>query len=254
MNLVYLCESMGLQEVADYWEQVGRSAHAHNFARIKPPSYRWQVIKINDYQKQRFAKLIVRSMFNTVNQKKLAMFGFAFKKVPQHCGVSPQPSSQCCQDTGDTRETAAAYVVDFLLEERAVIEVYDPKVKSKDMFVELDYTCGVNEESKPRLKVRRAFNPGSISWCSRNHFAEQDSLKMVSNPYEAAKGAHAIIIMTEWDEFKTYDYQRLFDSMEKPAFLFDGRNILPHSKLREIGFEVHAIGKPGSETLMGHIR
>ena len=65
-----------------------------------------------------------------------------------------------------------------------------------------------------------------------------------TDPYECCKGAHAIAIMTEWDEFKTYDYGRIFESMSKPAFIFDGRNVLPHADLRKIGFEVYAIGKP----------
>lgn len=56
-------------------------------------------------------------------------------------------------------------------------------------------------------------------------------------------GAHAIVVVTEWDEFKTYDYKSLYDKMMKPAFLFDGRNMLDHAALVDIGFEVHALGK-----------
>ena len=51
-------------------------------------------------------------------------------------------------------------------------------------------------------------------------------------------------MLTEWDEFKTLDYQKIYDSMAKPAFLFDGRNICDHDALRKIGFDVYAIGKP----------
>ena len=68
-------------------------------------------------------------------------------------------------------------------------------------------------------------------------------IKINNDPYEAAKWTHAIAVMTEWDEFKNYDYQKLYDGMLKPAFIFDGRNILDHKKLIDIGFEVHAIGK-----------
>ena len=88
--------------------------------------------------------------------------------------------------------------------------------------MEMDYTCGVNDETMPDLRRRMLLQP---------------------DPYTAAAGSHAIALMTEWDEFKTLDYKRLFDSMEKPAFLFDGRNILDHKALKAIGFEVHAIGK-----------
>ena len=60
----------------------------------------------------------------------------------------------------------------------------------------------------------------------------------------ACDGAHAICILTEWDEFKTLDYKKIYDAMAKPAFLFDGRLLLNHNELLDIGFEVHAIGKP----------
>ena len=60
----------------------------------------------------------------------------------------------------------------------------------------------------------------------------------------AAAGAHAIAVLTEWDEFKTLDYEKIYSTMTKPAFIFDGRNVLDHTKLRGIGFIVYAIGKP----------
>ena len=91
LNLVYICETFGLKEVADYWHQV---------------------VLMNDYQKKRFSYKIVRAMFNTVTGKKIAIFGFAFKK-----------------DTGDTRESPAAYVMKDLLEENAILSVYDPQVR-----------------------------------------------------------------------------------------------------------------------------
>lgn len=65
-----------------------------------------------------------------------------------------------------------------------------------------------------------------------------------SDPYEAAEGAHAICVLTEWDTFKTYDYARMYEKMVKPAFVFDGRNILDHEALRKIGFITYALGKP----------
>lgn len=185
LNLVYICETFGLKEVAEYWHQV---------------------VLMNDYQKKRFAKRMVESMFNTVTSKKLAILGFAFKK-----------------DTGDTRETAACFVMKDLLDERANLSVYDPKVTRDQMMEEFKYTCNVT--------------PTTVEGLDQMITTETD-------PYECCKGAHAIAIMTEWDEFKSYDYARIFDSMSKPAFIFDGRNVLPHADLRKIGFEVYAIGKP----------
>jgi UDPglucose 6-dehydrogenase len=185
LNLVYICDSFGLREVAEYWHQV---------------------VLMNDYQKRRFAQKMVKNMFNTITGKKIAVFGFAFKK-----------------DTGDTREAAAAFVMKDLLDERANISVYDPKVSRAQMFEEFSYTLNVTEKTLPGL---------------------DSMIKTCGNAIEAATGAHAIAIMTEWDEFTTYDYTAIYNVMSKPAFIFDGRNILNHAALREIGFEVYAIGKP----------
>lgn len=145
-------------------------------------------------------------MFSTVTGKKMAMLGYAFKK-----------------DTGDVRETASMYVLHDLIQEEARVHIYDPKVKRSDMMAELDITCGVNAKNTPKL---------------------DQVVVMTTDPYEACQGAHCLLILTDWDEFREYDYQRIFDSMAKPAFLFDGRNMLDHDMLRKIGFEVHGIGKP----------
>jgi len=184
LNLVYLCQHFGLPEVAEYWEQV---------------------VKMNDYQKRRFAERIVRTLFNTVSGKKIAIFGFAFKK-----------------DTNDTRESASIYVCKDLLQEKAQLSIYDPKVPAAQIFQEL----GQSEE-QPDGKANPLVEP-------------------VNDPYKAAEGAHAIAILTEWDQFKELDYERIFGSMMKPAFIFDGRNVLDLDKLRKIGFEACGIGKPVS--------
>jgi UDPglucose 6-dehydrogenase len=117
------------------------------------------------------------------------------------------------KDTNDTRESAAIYICRDLLEEQASLAIYDPKVP----------------EAVMRRDLGLADNDRSIT-------AHQDA-------YAAAEGAHAILILTEWDEFKALDYQKIFASMHLPAFLFDGRNILDLEKLREIGFEASGIGK-----------
>jgi UDPglucose 6-dehydrogenase len=180
LNLVYIAKSYGLNEVADYWEQV---------------------IIMNDHQKRRFSNKIVQTLYNTVADKKIAFLGWAFKK-----------------DTNDTRESAAIYVADDLINEQAKISVYDPKVSRNKMLSDLDYldTRTVEENS--------------------------NALAIFDNAYEACKGAHAIAILTEWDEFTTYDWQKIYDSMQKPAFLFDGRNILDAKELESIGFIYKGIG------------
>ena len=181
LNLVYIAQSYGLQEVADYWEQV---------------------IIMNDHQKRRFAKKIVKTLFNTVSGKKITLLGWAFKK-----------------DTNDTRESASIYVADYLLSEQAEIMVYDPKVNKEKVFTDLDYLNTRGEEENKKL------------------------VTVVDDPYSACKDTHAIAIMTEWDEFMTYDWNKIYDQMLKPAFVFDGRGILDNKALTEIGFNVYSIGK-----------
>lgn len=176
LNLTYLCEHFGLPEVASYWESV---------------------VKMNDWQKRRFASRIVSALFNTVAGKKIALLGFAFKK-----------------DTNDTRESAAINVSRDLLGERANVVVYDPKVPADD--------------------VRR--DVGATG-------TDAERLTVADTAYAACEGAHAIAVLTEWDEFKTLDFQRIYDGMAKPAFVFDGRNILDLEALRAIGFRASGIGK-----------
>jgi UDPglucose 6-dehydrogenase len=180
LNLVYIAKSYGLNEVADYWEQV---------------------IIMNDHQKRRFAKNIIKTLYNTVSGKKIAFLGWAFKK-----------------DTNDTRESAAIYVADDLLSEQASIAVFDPKVDSVQIQFDLNYLETRSEE------------------------ANKKGVQVVSDPYDVCKNAHAIAVLTEWDEFKTYDWQKIYDTMLKPAFVFDGRNILDRNKLEKIGFIYQGIG------------
>jgi len=173
LNLVYLCETYGLHEVAAYWE--------------------W-IVKMNDYQSTRFVQTIMKAMFNTITNKRIALFGFAFKA-----------------NTSDTRETAALSVTRKLMMEKARVVISDPKA------------------------IKNA----------KNDLKEyENDIEYEEDPYKAAKDAHAIAILTEWDLYKNLDYQKIYKAMEKPAFIFDGRNILDHEQLFNIGFEVHPIGKP----------
>ncbi len=172
-NLVYLCRNYGLDEVADYWESV---------------------VKMNEYQMERFVLKMLKSMFNTIADKRIALFGFAFKA-----------------NTGDTRESPAIYVTKKLLSEMAKVAITDPQALGN---------------AKIELKE-----------CKEN-------VEYCSDPYAAAKNAHAIAVLTEWECYKTLDYKKIFESMEKPAFIFDGRNTLPHKELFEIGFNVIPLGMP----------
>lgn len=173
LNLVYIAESYGLQEVADYWQNV---------------------IKINDYQENRFVRKMISVMFNTIAGKRIALFGFAFKA-----------------DTGDTREAPAITVTRKLVDERARVIITDPQA--------------IPNAKKDLQDIL-------------------DQVEFEPDPYQAAQGTHAIAVMTEWKLYKTLDYRKIYAGMEKPAFVFDGRNILPHDELYQIGFNVYPIGKP----------
>ena len=180
LNLVYISKSLGLTEVADYWHQV---------------------ILMNNYQRERFVKNMIKTMYNTVSGKTIAFLGWAFKK-----------------DTNDTRESAAIYVADMLIEEQATIKVYDPKVTGTQMLNDLDY-----------LNTRPEKENASY-------------LQINEDPYKALEGVHAVAVLTEWDEFKSYNWEAIYDAMQKPAFVFDGRNILDKKELETIGFVYTAIG------------
>merc|ERR1712003_218493 len=178
LNLVYICESEGLHEVAKYWQMV---------------------VDMNEHQKTAFTSKIISSLFNTVTNKKIAVLGFAFKK-----------------DTGDVRETPAVTVCNMLLQDGASVHVYDPKVKKEDAMTEFKY---------------------------HNMAVDENKFVFCNSPIEAVDGAHALVVLTEWDEFKAYPYEEFYAKMMKPACVFDGRGILNHRALEDIGFEVHAIGK-----------
>jgi len=174
-NLIYLCRSYRLPQVADYWEQV---------------------IKINDWQKRRFANSVVSSMFNTVSGKRLCVLGLAYKK-----------------NTSDTRYSPAWDICRALISERAKLALYDPRVAQEAISLALSTAEGT-----------------------------EALVSVETDAYTAAAGAHALLILTEWDEFARLDYERIFASMAKPAFVFDGRNLLDHERLRHIGFKVVGIG------------
>ena len=180
LNLVYISKSLGLDEVADYWHQV---------------------ILMNNHQRDRFAKNIIKTLYSTVNGKTISFLGWAFKK-----------------DTNDTRESAAIYVADLLMDEQAIIKVYDPKVTTTQMQSDLNYLNSRSEKENANL------------------------LKTESNPYVAMEGVHAIAVLTEWDEFKSYDWKLIYKNMQKPAFVFDGRNVLDRDALQTIGFVYKGIG------------
>lgn len=225
LSLVYLANSLHLPEVAAYWKSV---------------------VDINEWQKDRFTKRIISCLYNTLTSKKIAIFGFAYKK-----------------NTGDTRESAALTIVNSLVDERANVTIYDPQVRPQQIWQDL-------------------------AAHSTNFTRTKECVTICKNAYEACLGAHAIVIVTEWDEFRNgedrrqhpihrassgksneengieagklgkrtssmirlelpksnprVDWSRIASLMSKPMFVFDGRNIVDPTKLEELGFRVECIG------------
>lgn len=173
LNLVYLCQNYGLNEVADYWHGV---------------------VMINEYQQERFTSNILTNMFNTLANKRICLFGFAFKA-----------------NSGDTRESPAINIARKLLEEKAHVIITDP-------------------QALPHARQDLAGLEGTIEY--------------IDDPYEAAAGCDAVAVMTEWNLYRELDYARIIKAMNKPAFIFDGRNILDHHTLFDLGFNVFPVGKP----------
>jgi UDPglucose 6-dehydrogenase len=183
LNLSYLCSHFGLPEVADYWDQV---------------------VSMNDFQKSRFVNRMLETMFNTVSGKQIAILGYAFKK-----------------DTNDSRESPAIDICRHLVEEKAWLRIYDPKVPASEIYE----TLGL-----PQSDAETSSGSDAVVTCC-------------SSAEEACEGAHALAILTEWDAFRDLDYAAIYASMVKPAFVFDGRNLLDLEALQEIGFQAFGIGK-----------
>jgi len=183
LNLVYLCKYYGLDEVAEYWHQV---------------------VKINDYQKNRFAKKIINGLNGAINQKKITLLGWAFKK-----------------DTNDSRESAAIYVADVLLEEGVELHVFDPMVKKDRIYQDLTNLWEARNETKQEIesKLRRCI-------------VHQDHNLALKDSFAAA-------ILTEWDEFKSYDWDAIADKMSQFSKIYDGRTILSKKNIQSI----YSIGK-----------
>ncbi len=171
LNLVYLCETFGLHTAAEYW---------------------MGVIKMNQHQQERIVSRLFSAMFNTLANKKIALFGFAFKA-----------------DTGDTRETPAATVARLLAEEHVRVTVTDPKALDN----------------------------------ARRDLADLSGVVYEADEYKASEGADAIVLMTDWRHYPTLDWRRIYDSMRKPALVFDTRNCLDAVELKQIGFRVLNVGK-----------
>ena len=224
LTLVYIAQTLGLEEVANYWEAV---------------------IAMNDYQIERFSRNIIHTLFDTLLNKKIAVFGFSFKS-----------------QTNDTREAPSITVCRSLLEEGAYLNIYDPVVSKSQILSDiqqsyddinnpLSHSTSLNNikelRTVPHSTSTNSFtnentHTNTQALTERRNRYEDHITVFTNDPYEATIDTHAIIVLNDTSIFTTLDYQQIYNSMQKPAFIFDGRNILDRSMLRKIGFCTHGVG------------
>ena len=183
LNLVYLCNFYNLEEVANYWQSV---------------------LDINNWQKARISKIIVNYLFGNVSGKKITILGFAFKA-----------------NTNDTRESPAIYICKKLIEEGAILYIYDPKVSNQQINKDL----ATSEKKESNIEK---------SW-------------IYSSSVEyAVSSADAIVILTEWDEFKKISWDSIYKTMRQPAWIFDARSVLNPEDIKNFDLNLWRVGD-GSE-------
>ena len=176
-----------------------------DFYGLSEVSEYWQkVLEINIWQQKRIYRLIVEKLFNTVSGKKICILGFAFKA-----------------NTNDSRESPAIQICKDLLDDGCNISIYDPKVLKETIQKDLDIS---------------KINYGDSS----NHLGHHE---YYNNLYEAARGSDAMVILTEWSEFKSLDFKKLSEIMRPPAWIFDTRSIIKIDSAKEFGINVWSIGK-----------
>ena len=165
LNLVYLCKSYKLDEVAEYWHQV---------------------VKINNYQKNRFLNLIIDNIHQPYGDKQITLYGWSFKK-----------------NTNDSRESPAIFIAYRLLKLGFTIKVYDPK--TSDEIIKNDIKDIANKYTDTLIN---------------------SNIKFINDPYLAASKSECVAVLTEWDEFISYDWKKIKKSLNGNQFIIDGRYII----------------------------
>ncbi len=179
-NLVYICNYYNLYEVANYWQKV---------------------LDINIWQQKRFVRLIINKMFGTISGKRIAILGFAFKA-----------------DTNDTRESPAIYICKKLIEEGALLNIYDPKVSQTQIAKDLT------------ISEMDIDGPNKQKWL----YSE--------SVYDTVIDTDAAIFLTEWNEFENLNWEIISQSMRQPSWVFDTRSIVDIQKVKESGLNIWQVG------------
>ena len=179
LNLVYICQSLGLNEVANYWEGV---------------------IQINEWQQDRVYKTIVNKLYRNLVDKKIVILGFSFKA-----------------NTNDTRNSPAIEICKKLINEGANLVVNDPKVEKQKIFDSLSQDSNINSK-------------------------DNSNLEFESDIKKAVKDADAIVLLTDWQEYKDLDWDDFYNIMRKPAWIFDTRSVIQVQKIKNKMLNIWQLG------------
>ena len=172
----------------------------------------WEnVVALNTWQQHRISRLVVQKLFGTVTGKRLALLGFAFKA-----------------DTNDTREAPAICIANDLLEEGAQLAIYDPKVDSEQIARDLQLLASSPPDAQ--AGPTRAALSGEGTWWT------------CSNVAAAVAGVDAVLILTEWQQFRQLDWAALAPLMRRPAWVFDARAVVDPDAVRASGLMLWRVG------------
>tara|TARA_B100001057_G_scaffold445455_2_gene483150 strand:- start:788 stop:2227 length:1440 start_codon:yes stop_codon:yes gene_type:complete len=188
LNLVYLSEYFGLKEVADFWNGV---------------------VELNNWHQHRISQLIVKKLFGTVSGKRISILGFAFKS-----------------NTNDTRESASITICKDLLDEGAILNIHDPKVKPYQIGIDLGIQ---NQNVSLNSNVNKSKREDG-SWAFSN----------IIN--ESLIGTDAVVVLTEWEEYRKINWEEAASLMRSPAWVFDARSITNRTKIKALGLNLWRIG------------
>ena len=196
LNLVYLAEYFGLEEVAKFWEEV---------------------VNINIWHQKRIAKIVVQKLFGTISQKKIVILGFAFKA-----------------NTNDTRESAAIRICKDLIEEGAELVIHDPKVNPLQIEIDLEMKqySGIKNENLDNS------NNNLGNWT-------------FSKDLDIFDNAYAVLVLTEWDDYKYIEWDLVAKKMVKPAWVFDARSIVNVDLVKKSGMNMWSLGDGSSKDDIG---
>tara|TARA_Y100001933_G_scaffold264905_1_gene333409 strand:+ start:1904 stop:3346 length:1443 start_codon:yes stop_codon:yes gene_type:complete len=179
-----------------------------NFFGLKEVANFWEsIVNINQWQQDRIYKKIVESLFGNISGKKIAILGFAFKA-----------------GTNDTRESPAITISRNLLIEGAELAIHDPKVQSEQIASSLEYSYEIKESD------------------SQDLITNERRWRFYKDIYKAAEDSHALIIITEWNEYRELDWEKISKKMYKPSWVFDTRGILDKSNIQKYGIKIWQLG------------